>query len=170
MKRKLLLVGVLIGMAVTFAACSSKSAGSTTTTAPGASSTTGAPATTATTSAPTTSTTAGPTMKITPSTGLTNMQAVTITATGFPPNYQLGVTECANKGAQTGEGDCDIPDIKITNTNSEGDVTGYTYHPNLGPFGQNQIVCTKAPGCIVSLAQAGSADPKYVATAVISFS
>jgi hypothetical protein len=49
-------------------------------------------------------------------------------------------------------------------------VAGYTYHPALGPFGQDNIVCTKAPGCIISLAQAGSADPKYVATATISFS
>jgi hypothetical protein len=168
MKRKLLLAGVLIGMAVTFAACSSKSAGSTTTTtAPAASSTTGAPATT--TPAPT-STTAGPTMKITPSTGLTNMQAVTITATGFPANYQLGVTECSNAGAKTVAGDCNLGAIVVTTTNAQGDVSGYTYHPALGPFGQDQIVCTKAPGCIISLAQAGSADPKYVATAVISFS
>jgi hypothetical protein len=162
MKRKLLLVGVLVGMAVTFAACSSKSAGSTTTTA--------APAASSTTGAPTTSTTAGPTMKITPSTGLTNMQAVTITATGFPPNYQLGVTECSNAGAKTVAGDCNLGAIVITTTNSEGDVAGYTYHPALGPFGQDNIVCTKAPGCIISLAQAGSADPKYVATATISFS
>jgi hypothetical protein len=169
MKRKLQVVGALIAIAVALAACSSsKSAGSTTTTAaPAASSTTGAPATTG---APTTSTTAGPTMKITPSTGLTNMQAVTITATGFPPNYQLGVTECSNAGAKTVAGDCNLGAIVITTTNSEGDVAGYTYHPALGPFGQDNIVCTKAPGCIISLAQAGSADPKYVATATVSFS
>ena len=157
MKRKLQVVGVLIGIAVALAACSSsKSAGSTTSTAgSGATTSSSAATTTPTTGAPTTSTTAGPTMTITPNKGLTNDQAVTITASGFPPNYQLGVTEYANAGAKTTAGDCNLGAIVITTTNSSGDVSGYTYHPALGPFGQDNIVCTKAPGCIISLAQAG---------------
>jgi hypothetical protein len=40
----------------------------------------------------------------------------------------------------------------------------------LGPFGQNQIVCTKSPGCLVSVAQAGVANPNAVATELIHFS
>lgn len=166
MKRKLQVAGLMLTIVVALAACSSNPKSSSTTTSTTAASAT--TATTPTTSAPTTSTTkAGPTMTITPNTGLTNNEVVTITGSGFPVE-QLGVTECANKGNQTGAGDCNLGGIKVTTPNSSGDVS-YKFTVLLGPFGQNNIVCTNAPGCIVSLSQAGSADPNVSDTATISF-
>jgi hypothetical protein len=107
-------------------------------------------------------------MAITPSTGLTNDQTVSITGSDYPANEQLGITECANKGAQTGAGDCDLSTIKVTKASATGTVSA-SYSVALGPFGQNNIVCTQKPGCILSVAQAGSADPNAVATATITF-
>jgi len=93
---------------------------------------------------------------------------VTITGSGFPVE-QLGITECANKENQTGAGDCNLGGIKITTASASGTVSA-TFPVVLGPFGANHIVCTSAPGCIVSLAQAGVANPNAVGTEVIKFS
>ncbi|HUD15793.1 MAG TPA: neocarzinostatin apoprotein domain-containing protein [Acidimicrobiales bacterium] len=155
MKRTLQLTFVVLGMVVGLAACSSNNKAATTTT------TTKAKATT--------TTVAGPKMTITPNTGLTNGQTVSITGSKYPANEQLGITECANKGAQTGAGDCDLGAIKVTTASATGTVSA-TFPVALGPFGQNNIVCTAKPGCIVSVAQAGSANPNAVATANIAFS
>jgi hypothetical protein len=145
---------VVLGMVVALAACSNATKAATTTTK--------APAATTTTKP-------GPKMTITPDAGLTNGQTVSITASGFPANEQLGITECANKGAQTGAGDCDLGTIKIATATATGTVST-SVAVALGPFGQNNIVCTNKPGCILSLAQAGSADPNAVATATLTFS
>jgi Neocarzinostatin family len=163
MKAKLRVAGLMLGLVVALAACSSNKATTPTTKAPGTSTTA------STAAAPTTSTTAGQTITITPSTGLTNNEMVQITGTGYKPNEQLGVTECANKGAQTGAGDCNLGGIKVTYANAAGAVS-YKFAVALGPFGMNNIVCTNSPGCIVSVAQAGVASPAQVATAKISFS
>lgn len=165
MKTKLQLVGVLVGIVVVLAACSNNSNSSNTTT------TTVAPAAT-TTSAPTTTTTAkkpGQSISITPNTGLVNDQVVSITGTGYPAKEELGITECANKGNQTGAGDCNLGGIKVVYATAAGTVSAH-YQVLLGPFGMNHIVCTKAPGCLVSVAQAGVANPNAVATQLIHFS
>ncbi len=163
MKRKLQVAGAVLGMAVALAACSTSSSSGTTTT-------TQAAGTTTTTAAPTTTTTKpAQSITITPNTGLTNNQVVTITGTGYPANESLGITECANKGAQTGAGDCNLGGIKITTATAAGTVSAH-YPVVLGPFGANHIVCTSAPGCLVSVAQAGSANPNAVATELIHFS
>ncbi|MGO9342471.1 MAG: neocarzinostatin apoprotein domain-containing protein [Acidimicrobiales bacterium] len=161
MKSKLQVAGAVLGMVVALAACSTNSSSSSTTTT-----------TTSTTTAPvgTTSTTAkkpAQSITITPDTGLANDQVVSITGTGFP-DEQLGVTECANKGAQTGAGDCNLGGIKVIKATAAGTVSTQ-YQVLLGPFGANHIVCTNAPGCLVSVAQAGVANPNAVATELIHF-
>jgi hypothetical protein len=164
MKRKLQVAGAVIGMMVGLAACStnSNSSGTTTTSAAGG--------TTTTTAAPTTTTTKpAQSITITPNTGLTNNQVVSISGTGYPPNEQLGVTECANKGAQTGAGDCNLGAIKVIKATAAGTVSA-KFAAALGPFGANHIICTKAPGCLISVAQAGVANPNAVATELIHFS
>jgi hypothetical protein len=163
MKAKLRVAGLMLCLVVALAACSSNKATTPTTKAPGTSTTA------STAAAATTSTTAGQTITITPSTGLTNNEMVQITGTGYLPNEELGVTECANKGAQTGAGDCNLGGIKVTKANAAGAVS-YKFAVALGPFGQNMIVCTNSPGCIVSVAQEGVASPAQVATAMLSFS
>jgi hypothetical protein len=105
---------------------------------------------------------------ITPSTGLTNNETVTIKGTGYPPGQTQGITECANKGNQTTANDCNLGGIGVTKASATGTISA-TFKVALGPFGGNHIVCTSPPGCIVSVATAGSADPTDVATQVIKF-
>jgi Neocarzinostatin family len=161
MKRRLQVAGLLLLFAVSLAACGSSNSGTSTTT------TTAPAATTTTTAAPTTTTT-GQHISISPNSGLTNGQVVQITGTGYPPNEQLGVTECSNAGAQTTAGDCNLGAIKVTTSTAAGTVS-YKYQVALGPFGQDNIVCTKSPYCILSVSQAGSANPNAEATGNISF-
>jgi hypothetical protein len=149
-RQKLQVMAVILGMVASLAACSS------------------GPEATTTTPARTTTTVARPKMTITPRTGLVNGQTVSITGSGYPAHEQLGITECADKGAQTAAGDCNLGAIKVTNASVAGTVAT-TFIVVLGPFGQNDIVCTATPGCIVSLAPAGSAGPNTEATATISF-
>ena len=104
----------MLAMAIAVAACSSNKASTTTTAASSASTTTSS------TVAPTTSTTAGQTITITPDTGLTNNESVQITGTGYQPSEELGVTECANKGDQTGAGDCNLGAITIIHADALG--------------------------------------------------
>ncbi len=168
MKSKLQVAGAVLGMVVALAACSTNSSSSSTTTS--STTTTSAPAGTTTSAAPTTTTTKpAQSITITPDTGLANNQVVAITGVGYPPKEELGITECANKGAQTGAGDCNLGGIKPVYATAAGTVSAH-FQVLLGPFGMNQIVCTKAPGCLVSVAQAGVADPNAVATELIHFS
>jgi hypothetical protein len=163
MMRKLQVAGVLLAVLVSLAACSSNKSASTTTTS--------APQTTTTTAAPTTTTTAkaGQQITLTPDTGLTNNESVSISGTGYPPGETLGITECADKGNQTTAGDCNLGAIAVTHASSTGTVSA-TYKVALGPFGQNQIVCTNPPGCLLSVSQAGSANPNAEATEDLHFS
>ena len=164
MKSKLQVAGAVLGMVVVLAACSTNSSSSSTTTT-----STTAAASTSTTAASTTTTKPAQSITITPNTGLANNQVVSITGTGYPAKEELGITECANKGAQTGAGDCNLGGIKVVYATAAGTVSAH-FAVALGPFGANHIVCTSAPDCLVSVAQAGVADPNSVATEVIHFS
>lgn len=147
-----------VAATIFFAACgsSSKSSSSTTTSAAAATSTTAA--------APAQS------MTITPATGLTDGQTVQIAGTGFTKAGEtLGVTECADKGTQTGAGDCDLRNLKVPVTaDASGNVsTSYVVHKT---FGANNIVCSATQKCLLSVATAGSAQPDQVASMDITFS
>ncbi|HEY5010271.1 MAG TPA: neocarzinostatin apoprotein domain-containing protein, partial [Acidimicrobiales bacterium] len=48
---------------------------------------------------------AGPTIQVTPSTGLTNGTAVSVAGTGFQDNETVYALECINDGASTNETD-----------------------------------------------------------------
>jgi hypothetical protein len=105
---------------------------------------------------------------VTPHSGLSNGQTVQVVGTGYTAGMQYGATECANKGASTGAGDCNLGGIKVATANASGTVT-VAFKVAKGPFGANHIVCTRAPGCIISIANAGSAAPTEVALATITF-
>jgi hypothetical protein len=107
-------------------------------------------------------------MTITPDTGLKNGQTVKVVGKGFTAGGSYGVTECADKGAATGAGDCNLRGIKVGTADATGTVT-VNFPVAKGPFGSNNIVCTKAPGCIVSVANAGTAAPTEVTAAPIKF-
>ena len=107
---------------------------------------------------------------VAPGTGLTDGETVTISGSGFVQSGEtLAVVECADNGAQTGAGDCDLHNIKAPVTaDASGNVsTSYVVHQ--GPFGSNNIVCNAGQKCLLSLATAGSATPDQVASTDISF-
>lgn len=117
-----------------------------------------------------TTTTAGPTqtLTITPSTGLKNGQVVQVVGKGYTAGTTYSVIECGNKGAATGAGDCDLRNIKVATADSTGTVTS-AFPVAKGPIGSNNVDCSVAPGCLLSVATAGSANPSEVATATITF-
>ena len=177
--RKLRITAFLVAIlaaAGTVAALSSMSTPSATKGPAGTTSSSVRPTTTTTSAATTTSSTllgttgpkSGAIISITPSTGLSNDQVVSITGTGYPANESVAITECANKGAETGAGDCNLGGPKVVTATAAGTVSSH-YQVLLGPFGTNMIVCTKSPGCLVSVAQAGVANPNAVATELIHF-
>jgi hypothetical protein len=153
-----------VAAAVVFSACSSSSKSS--------SSTTTTPSTVAATTTPPTSAAASPfNMTITPDTGLADGQTVQIKGTGFTKAGEtLAVTECADKGANTGAGDCDLRDIKAPVTADASGNVSTTFAVHKGPFGSNNIVCSATQKCLLSVATAGSANPDQVAAANITFS
>ena len=153
--RPILVLGVA---ALVLAACGSsggsKSSGTTTTTkAKSTSTTTKAPAQTVT---------------ITPATGLTDGQTVTVVGKGYTPGAQnIGANECADKGDQTGSGDCDLGGTKTAIPDSSGTVT-FQFVAKKGPFGANNIVCEGATKCLISVSEL-TASPTQVATGEITF-
>jgi hypothetical protein len=63
---------------------------------------------------------AGPTITVTPSTGLTNGNAVTVAGTGFMDNETLYALECINDGASTNQTDCDTSTVSIATSSATG--------------------------------------------------
>jgi hypothetical protein len=139
------------------------------------STTTGAPSTSsAATSAPpatapsTTSQQGQQTLTITPSTGLAANQSVHLAAAGFSPNESLVVTQCADKGNNTGPGDCNLDGMLMVTSDRSGRVSS-DFHVVKGPFGGNKIVCGAQQRCLVSVSQA-ALSPTEEADAPITFS
>ena len=104
---------------------------------------------------------------MTPHTGLKNGQKVHVVAAGFSPNETLGVIECADKGNSTGEGDCNISALQTVTSDTDGRVVA-DFTVVVGPFGSNNVSCSKAAPCLVSVSQQTLA-PTEEANAGISF-
>jgi len=162
MKTRTMAVGAGVALLLLGACSSSSSKSSPPTTA--------AAAVTTTTTAATTTTAGGPApaVTVTPATGLKDGQIVQVVGKNYDPGKQYGLTECANKGAGTTANDCNLRGIKVAVADSTGTVTD-AYPVAKGPFGGNNIVCTTPPGCIISVADAGSANPTKVGLATIAF-
>jgi len=157
MTKQLRPILVLAVVTLVLAACGSsggsKSSDTTTTKPKSTSTTTKAPAQTVT---------------ITPSTGLTDGQTVTVVGKGYTPGAQnIGANECADKGDQTGAGDCDLGGTKTAIPDSSGTVT-FQFVVKKGPFGANQIICTGDTQCLISVSEL-TASPTQVATGEITF-
>lgn len=93
------------------------------------------------------------TVSISPSTGLTTGTSVHVSGEGFTPNSPLVVNECADKGTSTGPGDCNLDGMVATTADASGKVS-VDYVVTSGPFGANNIVCTAAQPCLLSVSQA----------------
>jgi Neocarzinostatin family len=95
------------------------------------------------------------TITVKPSKGLTDGQEVTVTGKYHPKNASLGITQCADKGDETAAGDCNLGAIVAVKSNKKGEVKAKKVAVAVGPFGENNIVCTDpttAPeGCVISL-------------------
>ena len=124
-----------------------------------------APATTS--PQPTQTTRPKQTITVTPHSGLKNGQTVHVVAAGFSPNETLGVIECADRGNATGEGDCDITNLKTVTSDAHGRVVA-DFTVKTGPFGSNKVSCTKTIRCLVSVSQQ-TLVPTEEANARISF-
>ena len=144
----------LVALVAVVGGCSSSSK-PTASTSPATTPTTPPPASTTTTTAP-----ASPyKAEATPTTGLTDGQAVTVKISGFKPGLQLGINECATTTDDSGSG-CDLGAIKIITSAPDGTGTA-VFNVKIGPFGADKIVCTalKAPEhCLISVGEL-SADP-----------
>ena len=108
-----------------------------------------------------------PTTAVKPAIGLHAGQQVTVVATGFSPGLTLLVVQCADKGQQTGAGDCNLTAAATVHTDATGSATTpLTVTP--GPFGSNGIVCSAKLRCLISVTQA-SPNPTEEADAPIRF-
>jgi hypothetical protein len=170
--RRIQQAGLILAAVVLVAACGSSknnnsAASATTTTAAPATTTTAAPTTTTTVAS--TTTTVGQNMTITPDTGLHDLQVVTVNGTGFTPGEKdIGVNECADKGNNTMAGDCDLAGTKTVIPDASGNIT-LQFTVKKGPFGGNNIVCSAAQKCLVSISQL-VASPTESASLDIAFS
>lgn len=68
----------------------------------------------------TTASATGPSITVTPSTGLQGGQSVTVAGTGFMDNEVLYALECINDGASTNETDCDTGTVSATESSASG--------------------------------------------------
>jgi hypothetical protein len=173
--RRTIRLAVVLASVVLLGACGSSKNNTAANTTPATTATTEATTTTlatTTTAAPAaTTTTVGQNLTATPNTGLTDGQTIKLVGTGYTPGEKdLGVNECADKGNNTGAGDCDLKHLHAgadTIPDASGKVTtSFVVHK--GPFGSNNIVCSAAQPCLVSVGQL-VANPTEEATASITF-
>jgi hypothetical protein len=156
-------VAVGIACAAGLSACgsSSKPSGST---APTTAAATTAAAASASASGPAPGT---QTITVTPDKGLKEGQTVQVKAANFPPNESLGINECADKGASTGAGDCNIAKIVLVTADATGKVSG-KIAVTKGPFGANNVTCSAKQKCLISVSQLIPGNP-LAASKDISF-
>lgn len=108
-----------------------------------------------------------PALTVTPATGLADRQVVRVQGTGFSPGEALQVVQCADKGLKTGPGDCNLTQMLGVSSDASGRVTS-ELEVVRGPFGGNNVVCSAAQPCLVSVTQA-SLTPTEEADARIEF-
>jgi heat shock protein HslJ len=128
---------------------------------------TSTPSTTVSSSAGSSSPGAQPSISVRPSRALTDRQKVRVSGSGFTPNEALQVIECAQKGLATGPGDCNLTGMLSATSDESGRVSAVLVVLR-GPFGSNNIVCSKSQQCLISVTQA-SLSPTEEADAVIEF-
>jgi Neocarzinostatin family len=109
----------------------------------------------------------GQQVTVTPATGLQSGQQVQVQASGFSPSESLVVTEGAAKGTATGPGDCDLTGMQGVVSDASGRVKN-EFTITKGPFGANNIVCSPAQACLISVTQA-TPSPTQEADAPITF-
>ena len=95
-----------------------------------------------------------PVVKVSPSTGLADLQQVTVTGTGFSPSVQIGIVECG-PGALV-EADCDLSTAVLLQADKHGAFTVKRYVRRLISVAGKKIDCGAAAGCIVGAGNIGN--------------
>jgi len=90
---------------------------------------------------------AKPVVEVSPSTGLVDLQNVTVTGTGFSANVQIGTVEC--RPGATVEADCDLATLVYSQTDPHGTFTLSRYVRRLISVDGKTIDCAATVGCIL---------------------
>ncbi len=109
---------------------------------------------------------ATPTLSVTPSKNLADLQSVTVAGKGFTPSVTIGIVECASTA--TGEAGCDLGTLVETTDSSSGAFSISRYvrriiHPSSG-----QLDCASKPGAC-AMAAADVSNIAEHAGALLSF-
>lgn len=88
-----------------------------------------------------------PVVKVSPSTGLVDLQNVTVTGTGFAARVQIGTVEC-RPGALS-EPDCDLGTLVYAQADQHGKFTLHRPVRRLISVGGKTTDCGAAKGCII---------------------
>ena len=102
---------------------------------------------------------AAPSITISPSSGVTDGQELTITGTGFPANTSLVVVECSKPADQSA---CDTANIGSATSDASGAVTA-TFKAKSGTIGSGSCDST----CYIAVAN--PADPTQAAQGSFTF-
>ena len=111
-------------------------------------------ATGAATTTPTTAPPALPVVNVSPTTGLVDLQTVTVTGHGFSPNVQIGTVEC--RPGALAEPDCDLGTLVYASSSKTGTMTLSRYVRRIITVGGKQVDCAAAKGCILGAGNVGN--------------
>ncbi len=100
----------------------------------------------------------GPTLTVTPATGLTNSEKVTLTGSGFTPADSLTAVECLANA--TSPADCNISTATPITVNSDGTLPSTTFTVVTGTVGGATCgtSATDASGCVIMVANSSEGD------------
>lgn len=105
---------------------------------------------------------------VSPSTGLTDGQMVTVQWNGFAPGQSVNILECA-KNPPTQASDCDLQSARLLQPDPVG-TGSLTLVVHTGTIGMGGGVCDAAhPGCVIAVNEGGSLDPVATVAITISF-
>src|SRR4051812_22661989 len=156
-KQRVLTTAMLAVAAATVVACGGSDGSSTAANTPNTAPASSSPIPTAATR----------TVTITPASALKNGDGVQVVGKGYTAGKVYMVTECADKGDATTEGDCNMSGRKTGTADTTGTVS--VEFPVVKEFGLNSIVCSASQACIVSVATADQVHPSELASAKIAF-
>ncbi len=109
------------------------------------------------------STPAGPSITVSPSTGLKNGDTVTITGSGFTPGDSLYALECL--ATATSAAGCNAAGATPITANSDGTLPSTTYKVTTGTIGTGTCGTSASDlsGCVISVSNATAGDAAHAA-------
>jgi hypothetical protein len=101
---------------------------------------------------------AGPTVSVSPSTGLKNGQSVTVTGSGFTAGDSLFAVECL--ASATGQAGCDIGSATAITANADGTLPSTTFTVATGTIGTGTCGTSSSnlTACVINVATTAGTD------------